>query len=451
MELTSPGPPDIPGVQISGRLGQGGYSVVWRGIEERTERWVAVKIFAAPITSKVARELFLQELANVGKLDQVPSAIRVHSHGVTADRRPYLVMELCDRSVHQLVQQRTSLDARRTAEIALDVASALIGFHSAGGVHRDVKPENILLRTTNEAVLSDFGLSLRDDGSGHTLVGGTPEYAAPEQLLRDEATPRSDLYGLGASMYFMLTGRSPHPPRAGRSEREYAELVAGHVPPPLPPTVPSPLSRLVAELLARAPSCRPADANAVALRLAELLDDPARPATIDAGRDPGVAPTGVRVVDPKEDRPAVRAQPRSRRLRKPLVVVAAATGMLVVGLAALGAAMRPGNAGPAPSPGASTDPAAPAATQAQARIALAPPVDNGTTVQLSWTGPAGFDFAVAVAEEGRSAEVKLAGKGETLSVPVTVGKRYCFQVLGTDGARTASSDFVGIRGARCTS
>lgn len=424
----------MPGVAQLKFIARGGCAEVWEGYEERNARFVAVKVFALPVTDVVARELFEKECQNVGLLDRIDNAIRIHHTDVLSNLRPYLIMELCETSLAALVGDRGRLQPARVTQIGLDVISALIGYHPHG-VHGDVKPANILIRNTHRAALSDFGLSLRHDDTGGVIVGGTPEFASPEQLLGRKATTQDDLYGLGASLYFALTGHSPHPPRNGLPVEDYARAIRAFRREPLS-GVPKNLNEIIDDLLETDPQRRPASAADVAIRLAAVDTRQAPPAT---------PKTEFRVTDPDDPQP-LPPKPKPGRRHGRVAIIGAA--VVVVAVAAFLASRGLSRVDP-PTTGAHSSAAAgPRASLPP--VVLAEPVDRGTEVELSWTGPQGMDYAVAIAAEGEQARSQLLGKVTTYKAAVDPGKKYCFQILATDGRVPLHSEPKGIRGvARC--
>jgi serine/threonine-protein kinase len=200
--------------EVRERAGEGATSVVYRAWDRELGRPVALKLFreSAGFT-ETARERFRREVHAAASLSH-PNVVTVHDAGSESGRL-YLVMELVDgRPLSDRLREGGPLqDQLRTlARAARGVAAA----HEKGIVHRDLKPANILVTTSGDAKVGDFGLAhLADAGSELTKTGatlGTPQYMAPEQVQgrSKEVTPRTDVYALGAILYELLTGRPPH-------------------------------------------------------------------------------------------------------------------------------------------------------------------------------------------------------------------------------------------------
>jgi eukaryotic-like serine/threonine-protein kinase len=426
VDFTDLGPPSVPGVSRLELIGRGGHSAVYKGYQTVVERWVAVKVLAAPVTDTVARVTFEEECRALGRLTRVPT---VYDANVLADGRPYIVMELCTGSVVDLVRRKGRLTPEQAGRIAYDVARALQEAHARMLIHRDVKPGNILIRPTNEAVLGDFGLSLRRGAAGEPLAGGSPEFAAPEQLTRDVANERTDLYGLGASMYYMLTGAAR---RAGA---------------PLPADVPRPMAEFVDRLMDPDADRRPADAGEALIALGAIAASPHPSHQGGFGADSPTLP-GTEIRAPFRDAP----RGASRRRPRWVVPAAVAGAVFALGAAAWGVTAFPGDRSAAPpAPAHATRTAAPvvSAPTSAVPVNLAEPVDHGTTVDLSWSGASGYSYAVSIAEAGKPARRQLVGPVTAYQVPVEPSAQYCFQVVATSGRTATVSPAKGIRGAVC--
>ena len=198
--------------RLTGQAGEGGFSVVYKAYDTRLRRRVAVKAFAPPDNEddQDARRRFVAEARNLSELVN-PHIVTVHDTGSRRDT-PYFVMEYLPYSVHDLLCDLDGdpcpyEDASRILRQTL-IALALV--HSKKWVHRDVKPENILLTGDDDAKLADFGL-VKDPATRRTALGarpGTSGWMAPEQEAGAEATELSDIYALGLVACWLLTGRS---------------------------------------------------------------------------------------------------------------------------------------------------------------------------------------------------------------------------------------------------
>jgi serine/threonine-protein kinase len=255
------------------------------------------------------------------------------------------VLEYVDgRDLAKELRRLGRLEHARVAELGAQAAAALAHAHERGLVHRDVKPQNLLLARDGTLKVSDFGIARVVDGTQLTQVGtvlGTAAYLAPEQAAGEEVTAAADVYALGAVLYELLTGKAPY------DASTVAELVRrraeGEPPPPsaLVPDVPVELDSLVLACLRETPDERPS-AGEVERVLRGELDAP------------------TRVLTPPAERPTtVLPRPRSRRP----ALAAAAAGVLAVVALALGLGLSGGGAAPKPP-------------RAQPRIAQIPPAST---------------------------------------------------------------------------
>jgi serine/threonine protein kinase len=281
-----------PGTVLDGRyrmdslIGGGSFGTVFRARHLELDREVAVKVLVTSAgTDPEALARFRREGAAACRV-QHPNAVAVLDFGVTASGVAYLVMELLQgRSVEKELDAHTRLPPRRCAEIVEPVCSALAAAHSAGVVHRDVKPSNIFLHRGPHGEtpkILDFGIAkmVRDAAAGQSLTVdgsllGTPAYMAPERFRRGPYGPKSDVYSVGAMLYEMLTGRLPFIP-ASADPLVLVAMLAEEEPPPLRSRCPeaSPaLDKLVRSALHRDPESRPA-AEELGRRLALVVADP---------------------------------------------------------------------------------------------------------------------------------------------------------------------------------
>ncbi|QFG25066.1 serine/threonine-protein kinase [Actinomadura sp. WMMB 499] len=300
------------GTELDGRyrlesvLGRGGMGEVWRAVDLRLRRPVAVKVLPAELADVPgAMDRFEREAEATAAL-QHPGITVVFDVGRTGDGLAYLVMELLEGEDLRTVMRRHpgGLPVEEAVGHAVQVADALAAAHSRGIVHRDIKPANLFVLADGRLKLCDFGIAgLADAATRLTQDGGTvgtPLYMAPEQFRGGAADFRSDLYALGCVLHELLTGEPPFRSGSGLPGLMYAHL--NEAPPPVGavrPDVPERLERLVHDLLAKAVDRRPESAAAVASYLR-------------AGpRAPAVPPPG-----PRPPRPRRRTRPRRRAPRR---------------------------------------------------------------------------------------------------------------------------------------
>ncbi|MFG2056136.1 protein kinase [Micromonospora sp. NPDC048930] len=267
----------MDGQMVSGRyrlqavLGRGGMATVWRGVDERLGRPVAVKLLdRADAADPTTLQRFDREARTAGRLTH-PNIVAVHDVG-TDDGVPYLVMELVDGTSLAALLAGGPLPIDQAVDVARQICDALAAAHAQGVVHRDIKPANILLTATGTVKVCDFGIARlthqqqADLTAPHTAIG-TSAYMAPEQASGTAVDARTDLYALGCLLYAMLTG---HPPFTGdnplavlwQHQHEPAPPVAS-----LRPDTPAHLDALIGHLLAKNPADRPATATDVRNRL----------------------------------------------------------------------------------------------------------------------------------------------------------------------------------------
>lgn len=196
------------------RLGSGGFAAVWLVRDEELDAEVAVKVLAEHWVDNLdVRRRFVEEGRFLRKVDS-PYVVGVHDIGTTDDDRPFLVLTYADRGTLAERIKAGPLPLADTVAVIDDVSSGLQELHDRGVLHRDVKPENVLFRSTptgERAMLGDLGLGKSLEAvSRVTMPGGTPAYVAPEQVRGDVLDARADLYALAAATYAALAGQPPY-------------------------------------------------------------------------------------------------------------------------------------------------------------------------------------------------------------------------------------------------
>ncbi len=299
--------------RIVAELGRGGMGVVYRGRDDALGRDVAIKMLsgrAAPASDDLER--FVLEARAAAKLRH-PGIVAVHEVGTQAGA-PFIVLDFVDgESLAELIA-RGRLPPRRTAELVRQVAAALEHAHGHGVLHRDVKPQNVMVDREGRALLTDFGLARdADDDRRLTLTGeviGTPSFMAPEQASGDRAGqgPATDVWAIGAVLYHGILGR---PPFQGGSALEVLQDVLTADPPAprsLDPKVHPDLETIALKCLEKDSARRYGSAGEVAAELGRFLEGEA-----------------IRA------RPPTRLERWKRRLaRRPAVVAASLLGVVVV-------------------------------------------------------------------------------------------------------------------------
>jgi serine/threonine protein kinase len=285
----------VAGYRIDGVLGEGRICTVYRAEQLALNRKVALKLLSTEMSDdQEFRERFKRE----GRLQAAiehPHIVTVYEAG-HAEHGLFLAMRLIDGPTLKDVILSKELDASRSVHLLSQVAEALDAAHEVGLIHRDVKPQNVLIESGDHAYLADFGLT-KAIGAG-TLTGsgqfiGTIDYVSPEQACGEGATHCSDVYGLAAVLYECLSGQVPYS-RPTDPAVLYAHMAD---PPPrlseLRPDLPPELDEVIARGMAKDPSARPASAGELLLEARAALE----------GR--GLRESGV-------ERPADPHRPRGR-------------------------------------------------------------------------------------------------------------------------------------------
>src|SRR5215469_16219792 len=305
-----------PGHVVAGRyellevIGHGAMGTVWRACDLVLTREVAVKEVRHPglwsaQDRAVARERSLREARVAARLTH-PGVVTVYDV-IETEGSPWIVMEFVRaRSLARVLAEDGPMSPARAAEMGTVLLEALGSAHAAGIVHRDVKPGNVLITAEGRTVLTDFGIATVAGDPGLTQAGmvmGTPGFCAPERIRGAPASPASDLWALGATLYAAVEGHGPFDGQ-GSAMAVLANIVHGDPP---PAASAGPLGPVIAALMSRDPAARP-DAAAARKLLAAACDGvqaredqaaPAGKATLTGSPRVGAAPQP----------PPARAQP----------------------------------------------------------------------------------------------------------------------------------------------
>jgi len=291
-----------PGRALAGRyrlldvIGRGGMGTVWRARDELLGREVAVKEVKLPADMRPSeRETLYQrtirEARTAARLNH-PSVVTIFDVP-EEDDRPWIVMELVEaRPLDALVAADGPLSPQRTARIGAQILGALRTAHAASVLHRDVKPGNVLIGDGDRVVLTDFGIATVEGDASITqsgMVVGSPAYLAPERARGERATPASDLWALGATLFMAVEGHGPYD-----RDSSMAALSAVLTEEPPPAVEAGPLAPVIEGLLVRDPERR-MDAEEVAARLDEVIA--------------GISPWIIKAPAPAEAATAVIAAP----------------------------------------------------------------------------------------------------------------------------------------------
>src|SRR5712671_3434722 len=266
--------------QLQDPIGRGGMTTIYRARDIRMDRVVAVKVLREVYSTDPKFVRRFQVEAKAASALQHPNIVQVYDYGQT-DGNYYIVMELVEGTdLRRYLRSRGVLDIDRAIIIAHDVALGLGAAHRRAIVHRDVKPQNILVSRDGSVKLTDFGIvsvytesnARRLTTTGMTL--GTVQYYAPEQAQGQIVSPAADVYSLGIVIYEMLAGRTPFD---GNSLVAVAMQHIQDVPIPpsrFNPTIPTSLEAIILRCLEKAPEMRFRDGSQLARTLVTLGDAP---------------------------------------------------------------------------------------------------------------------------------------------------------------------------------
>ncbi|HZN16687.1 MAG TPA: serine/threonine-protein kinase [Micromonosporaceae bacterium] len=397
--------------RLDERLADGGMGDVWRATDQVLGREVAVKLLRPELLAEPGFAARFRAEAQMMAALRHPGVVDVYDYGDDTDRPDgvaYLVMAYVDgQPLSARIAEAGRLGASETMAVVAQAARALHAAHSAGIVHRDVKPANLLVEADGRVVLVDFGVAHSTGTTSHTglnEVVGTALYMAPEQVTKQALSPATDVYALGAVAYHCLAGR---PPFTGDSPVQVALRHLEAEPPPLPDDVPEPVQELVRRAMAKDPADRFPDAAAfvAAVEATGLAGAPVGLAA-DAGQVSGglaadaagptvalVRPAGGPAQPGEVEEPARSGEPRRARRHLPAAAVVAA----LLGLAVLAVLvwpgwdtpMVPGPDRPPAGPPASVSPGTPGAGGGAPGAVTSPPGSGAASPGATPASPSG--------------------------------------------------------------
>lgn len=253
-------PPVIAGLDYIRPLGSGGFADVFLYRQDLPRRPVAVKVLPEAAGDPERLRVFHAEADVLARLSAHPAIVTVYQAGISADGRPYIVMEYCPGSLARRFRDER-MPVEEVMDIAVRLAGALETAHRAGLIHRDIKPSNILVTSFGAAVLADFGIAASlQDPDGDQLLAMSLPWSAPEVVAEQTTgTVASEVWALGATVYSLLAGRSPFEKREREQntrEKLGARIRRAALAPVERDDVPRELQSALATAMARDPAAR---------------------------------------------------------------------------------------------------------------------------------------------------------------------------------------------------
>ena len=350
--LPSP-PPVLPGFSHVHVLGSGGFADVFLYEQNMPRRQVAVKVMLTEVVNDQVRQMFQAEANLMAQLSAHPSILTVYQASVSADGRPYLVMELCSSSLSERYR-RDRIPVADVLRIGVKIGSAVETAHRQGVLHRDVKPSNILMTAYGHPVLSDFGIAASlSESEPQEAVGMSIPWSAPEVLLDEtNGTIESEVWSLGATVYSLLAGRSPFE-ILGSDKNGASDLIGRIDKAKLAPTgrtdVPASLERILARAMSRRPEQRQASVLELLRELQQVESELGVGQTpIEVAVDDWALATVADLEDRTRLRGAAPVQSTRRRRRRRRVTEAQAAAVHGSGLGHSRAVPRSTGTRPAP-------------------------------------------------------------------------------------------------------
>jgi hypothetical protein len=289
----------LPGYRDLEEIGGGGFATVYRAIEIETGRPVALKILKIDTIHAQLTETFRQEIQALARVSNHPHIVTLYRPTQTPDGRPVLVLELCQESLAQQMRRSGPLDPSLVTSVGVKISGALETAHRHGFLHRDMKPQNILVTLFGEPALADFGVAALQASAQMTagVFGFTTLHAAPEMLEGHHLSPATDVYGLASTMYQLLSGQAPFATFDNEAPASVIlRILRDPVRPLRSPHIPYALADLLEHALAKKPEGRPRSALdfAAALQAVEVAQGwPETPLVVWGASDASDAPPAL--------------------------------------------------------------------------------------------------------------------------------------------------------------
>ncbi|MGI5327882.1 protein kinase domain-containing protein [Actinomadura nitritigenes] len=297
---------DVPGYRVLEQVGEGGFSVVYRAHQERLDRTVALKVLSISTVDGAAMRRFQRECKITGRLSGHPNIVTVLDTGMTRSGRPYIAMEYFEHgALTDRLAREGPLPVAEALRIGVKMAGALAATHETDVLHRDVKPQNVLVSRYGEPALADFGIARLVDSFDATHTQAfTPHHAAPEVLEGRPPGVGSDIYSLGSTLYQLLVGRPAFKGPPGEGIALLMLRILNDPPPPIQrPDVPAPVADVIGRAMAKAPEACYGSAVEFGQALQRVQGELGLPMTDVAASGVSVLPhpTGSRSALPPQD------------------------------------------------------------------------------------------------------------------------------------------------------
>ncbi|MFC4051796.1 protein kinase [Actinomadura syzygii] len=284
---------DVPGYRVLEQVGEGGFSVVYRAHQERLDRMVALKVLSIGSVDDAAMRRFQRESKITGRLSGHPNIVTVLDTGTTRSGRPYIAMEYFEHgALTDRLAREGPLPVADVLRIGVKMAGALAATHETDVLHRDVKPQNVLLSRYGEPALADFGIARLVDSFDATHTQAfTPHHAAPEILEGRQPGVGGDIYSLGSTLYQLLAGRPAFKGPPGEGIALLMLRILHDAPPPIPRgDVPPQVADVIGRAMAKTPEQRFATAVEFARDLQRVQAELGLPVTDVAHSSGAVLP-----------------------------------------------------------------------------------------------------------------------------------------------------------------
>ncbi len=275
----------IEGISGAVAVGRGSFGVVYRAVQSAYRRDVAVKVLNEPLLDEDARRRFDRECQALGSLSAHPNIVTLHSAGITPDGRPYLIMDyLPGGTLADRIARDGRIGWQEAIDIGIKLCGALAEAHSIEILHRDVKPENVLISRYGEPQLADFGVARVGGGTATATasgsITGSLAHAAPEAVSGAPATAVTDVWALASTISTLIAGKSPFHRDGDETLLPLLNRILTTEPRDLLPfAAPEELCRVLTDGMAKEPEHRPQSAEQLGARLQEVQRHVGRPVT----------------------------------------------------------------------------------------------------------------------------------------------------------------------------